>query len=283
MNVLTKTISLIIPCYNQAAFLEECLNSVVHQTFTDWECILINDGSTDKTEEICKKWIEKDARFQYIFTENKGVSNARNLGLKKATGDFIQFLDADDTMDLRNFEKKLMLSADFDIILSEFNILTNNHYFPGYNKLQKEFLDFDKLFFGWETTFTIPIHTAIISRELLKNFSFDTTLLCFEDFLMWLHLLAQNPKCAFIDEPLVSYRKEENLTSASSNLEKIVAERIKLLPLIKARYGVEKHDLYVYHFLKIKSSENIALKNYVQQLQNTKILKFYLKLKKLFN
>ena len=273
------SISLIIPCYNQAAFLEECLESVVQQTFCNWECILINDGSSDNTEEICKKWVEKDARFQYIFTENKGVSNARNLGLEKATGNFIQFLDADDKMDLQNFEKKMPFSADCEIILSEFNILTNNQYFPGYNKLKKEYLDFDAIFFGWETAFTIPIHTALISRNLLKNFNFNTTLLCFEDWLMWLHITKQNPKTEFIDEVLVTYRKE-NQKSASSNLHKIINERIKALPLIKAEFGTEKHDDFVYHFLQLKSNENLELKNELQKISTEKLISKYLKLKR---
>ena len=278
-----KKISLIIPCYNQSAFLVECLESVAQQTFTDWECILINDGSTDNTEEICKKWVEKDPRFQYIFTENKGVSNARNLGLEKAKGNFIQFLDSDDKMDLRNFEKKMAFSAECEIILSEFNILTNNQYFPGYNKLKKEYLDFETLFFDWETKFTIPIHAALISKELLKDFRFDSTLLCFEDWLMWLHITAQKPVCKFIDEPLVSYRKEDHQISASSDLTKLIDEKIKLLPIIKSTYGEELHDRYVYQLIKKKSLENLNQKNYIRQLQNTKVLKYYLSIKKLFN
>ena len=264
-------ISIIIPCYNQAKYLEECLQSVAQQTFTDWECILINDGSTDKTEEISKKWLEKDDRFQYIFTENKGVSNARNLGLEKAKGDFIQFLDADDKMNLQNFEKKMAFSADGDIIVSEFNILTNNQYVPGYNKLKQEYLNFDTLFFGWETVFTIPIHTALISRQLLKNFSFNATLLCFEDWLMWLHITKQNPKTVFIDEILVTYRKE-NQKSASSNLHKIVQERIKVLPLIKAEFGEEKHDDFVYHLLLLKSNENLKLKTELTKIATEKLI-----------
>ena len=275
-------ISIIIPCYNQGNFLEETLQSVANQTFQDLKCLLINDGSTDNTEEICKKWVEKDARFQYLFTENKGVSNARNLGLQKVEGDFIQFLDADDKMDLRNFEKKIAFSANAQIILGEFNILTNNQYLPGYNRLKIEYLDFETLFFGWETKFTIPIHAALICRELLKNFTFDTTLLCFEDYLMWLHITAQNPQCVFIDEALVSYRKENNHNSASTNLSNIVNERIKLLPILKSKFGEEKHDQLVYHFLKMKSLQNIEIKKELQKITTEKLISKYLKLKRWF-
>ena len=89
-------ISIIVPCYNQAEYLDECLQSVLDQTYADWECIIINDGSPDKTEEVAKTWLEKDNRFKYFFKENGGLSSARNAGIKIAKGEWILPLDADD-------------------------------------------------------------------------------------------------------------------------------------------------------------------------------------------
>lgn len=89
-------VSIIVPCYNQAAYLDEALESVVKQTYTYWECIIINDGSTDNTNSVVKKWISKDVRFKYLEQENKGVVIARNNGIKIAVGDYILPLDADD-------------------------------------------------------------------------------------------------------------------------------------------------------------------------------------------
>ena len=89
-------VSIIVPCYNQAQYLDEALQSVVNQTYENWECIIVNDGSTDNTEEMAKVWIEKDIRFSYILLENGGLSNARNSGIFKAIGEFILPLDADD-------------------------------------------------------------------------------------------------------------------------------------------------------------------------------------------
>lgn len=92
-----KTIvSIIVPCYNQAQYLDECLQSVLNQIFQDWECIIVNDGSPDNTEEVAQEWIKKDNRFKYIFISNSGVSNARNVGIQSASGEFILPLDADD-------------------------------------------------------------------------------------------------------------------------------------------------------------------------------------------
>lgn len=97
-------VSIIIPCYNQAIYLNECLESVYNQIFIDWECIIVNDGSPDCTEEIANKWIKKDIRFKYIFQENSGVSRARNTAIKMAKGVFILPLDADDKISANYIE-----------------------------------------------------------------------------------------------------------------------------------------------------------------------------------
>lgn len=89
-------ISIIVPCYNQADYLDESLQSVLNQSFVDWECIIVNDGSTDLTEVISNEWGKKDSRFKYILQANGGLSSARNLGIKKAESEFILPLDADD-------------------------------------------------------------------------------------------------------------------------------------------------------------------------------------------
>lgn len=89
-------VSIIVPCYNQAQYLNEALQSVLEQTYENWECIIVNDGSTDNAEEIAKKWILQDVRFKYYYQENTGVSSARNLGVKNSVGEFILPLDGDD-------------------------------------------------------------------------------------------------------------------------------------------------------------------------------------------
>ncbi len=93
MNAL---VSIIVPCYNQAQYLDEALQSVLKQTYTHWECIIVNDGSPDNTVDVAILWTDKDIRFKYIFQENKGVSSARNFGIAYAKGEFILPLDADD-------------------------------------------------------------------------------------------------------------------------------------------------------------------------------------------
>ncbi|AXP79279.1 Chondroitin synthase [Mariniflexile rhizosphaerae] len=90
------SVSVVVPCYNQAQYLDECLQSVLNQNYTNWECIIVNDGSSDDTEVIAKRWVVKDKRFKYYCQENSGVSSARNLGIENAKGYYMLPLDADD-------------------------------------------------------------------------------------------------------------------------------------------------------------------------------------------
>lgn len=98
---MLSKISIIVPCYNQAQYLDECLQSVLDQTYQDWECIIVNDGSPDNTDEVAKKWIEKDARFKYLYKENGGLSSARNAGVEIASGEWILPLDCDDKIGIQ--------------------------------------------------------------------------------------------------------------------------------------------------------------------------------------
>ncbi|GHA49330.1 hypothetical protein GCM10007103_32680 [Salinimicrobium marinum] len=88
--------SIIVPSYNQAEFLKDSLNSVLEQSYSNWECIIIDDGSEDDTSIVAKKWCEKDVRFRFFSISNGGLSNARNFGIAQAEGIFILPLDADD-------------------------------------------------------------------------------------------------------------------------------------------------------------------------------------------
>lgn len=88
--------SIIIPVYNTAQYLDQCLESVLAQSYTDWECIVVDDGSTDNSGEICDKWGKRDSRFVILHQKNLGVSVARNHGLERSKGEYICFIDSDD-------------------------------------------------------------------------------------------------------------------------------------------------------------------------------------------
>jgi len=100
-------VSVIIPCFNQGRYLPEALESVIRQTWADWECIVVNDGSTDDTREVALRFTRRDPRIRYLEKRNGGLSDARNHGLDAARGDLIQFLDADDALLPRKLEAQI--------------------------------------------------------------------------------------------------------------------------------------------------------------------------------
>lgn len=114
-------ISIIVPVYNVEKYLEECLESIRHQTYTDIEVILVNDGSTDGSREICEQYCKKDSRFKLINQENQGQSVARNRGVAESTGQLIMFVDSDDVVKENIVEVLLSyMKADVDIVECNF-------------------------------------------------------------------------------------------------------------------------------------------------------------------
>ncbi len=120
-------ISIIIPVYNVEQWIDICVESLVNQTFSDFELLLINDGSTDDSGEKCKKWEQKDRRIIYIAKENEGPSIARNLGMQKAQGEYIIFVDSDDWVDERYLEKLYTRAIETDADFVECDIWRYNN------------------------------------------------------------------------------------------------------------------------------------------------------------
>jgi glycosyltransferase involved in cell wall biosynthesis len=100
-------LSIVIPCYNYGHLVHETLDSLKQQTFTEWECLVINDGSTDNTEEVVLRYAHQDARYKYFHQENKGMSAARNAGIAMASGKYIQLLDSDDLLETDKFAQHI--------------------------------------------------------------------------------------------------------------------------------------------------------------------------------
>lgn len=124
-------ISVIIPCYNYGHLIAETLNSILSQTHTDLEIIVIDDGSTDNTGEVLKSYTDNDERVQYYRYENAGLGTTRNRGIEKAKGTYIQFLDADDLIERRKFEIQLQLfkeHPEVDIVYGSVRYFTKNAF-----------------------------------------------------------------------------------------------------------------------------------------------------------
>ena len=116
-------ISIIMPVYNKEKYLKNTIDSILKQEYKNFELIIVDDGSTDKSKYICDEYASKDSRIKVYHIKNEGVSNARNIGLKYATGDYIQFIDADDCINneiLKEYEA-ILEKEDYDIIFSAYN------------------------------------------------------------------------------------------------------------------------------------------------------------------
>lgn len=114
-------VSIIVPIYNVATYLVQCVNSIRNQTYKSWELILVDDGSTDESGQLCEKFAEEDARIKVIHIQNSGVSTARNVGIENAEGKYIAFVDGDDWIEPDMYEKLIIPMNDgADIVFCRF-------------------------------------------------------------------------------------------------------------------------------------------------------------------
>ncbi|MDQ0903968.1 glycosyltransferase family 2 protein [Paenibacillus sp. V4I7] len=124
-------VSVIVPVYNCEKFISKCIDSIIHQTYSNIEVVIVNDGSTDRSEEIVNGFKEKDARIVYYYQDNSGPSDARNHGINKSTGEYLAFIDSDDTVDRYYIELLLdkMKTSEADLVccgykdISEYGVL----------------------------------------------------------------------------------------------------------------------------------------------------------------
>ncbi|OJX36755.1 MAG: hypothetical protein BGO87_13265 [Flavobacteriia bacterium 40-80] len=226
---MNSLVSIIIPAYNSADFITDTLESVQHQTFKNWECIIINDGSTDNTEKVVLSFIKNSStpdRFKYHFQKNEGLSSARNKGLSLSSGNFIQFLDSDDIL----FEDKIqvMIShytanhsvdciyfcdyifSDHDNPYKENN--TQYKLFPNINSISS--INFQRMYNQWDFNFVIPPHCFLYPRIMIEDMAFDTQLKSKEDWDFYLSILLSGKiKFIGIEGIFCSYRVRTNSMS----------------------------------------------------------------------
>lgn len=128
LGEVSKLVTIIIPIYNLDKYLYRCLKSVQDQDYKDIEVILIDDGSTDKSKDICREFLNSDNRFKYFFQQNNGVSKARNYGIYQAQGTFLTFVDGDDYLEPDHISSMVhgMSNANVDVVISGRRIITAN-------------------------------------------------------------------------------------------------------------------------------------------------------------
>ena len=206
-------ISVIVPCYNQSIYIDECLQSVLDQTYKNWECIIVNDGSPDNTEEVALRWVEKDARFIYLKKENGGLSSARNAGIEKAKGEWILPLDSDDKIGSQYLE---LGSQQFD---NGYTVIYCEAEFFGDSEGKWNLPDFDIKEFAIQN---LIFCTAFYKKsEWEKVKGYDTNMVYgLEDWEFWVSILKNQPNVFKIPKTLFYYRQKEQ-----SMLTELISDR----------------------------------------------------------
>lgn len=206
-------VSVIIPVYNTECYLEECIKSVVSQTYQELEIIIINDGSTDSSRTICKKWEKADQRIRYIETENKGQGVARNLGITLMTGEYVIFVDSDDYLDetLISSVYEYITDQKADICVYGYNYVNDEGEIceiPLLFKTKKGVaLKENKEMLGSMTAF---LWNKMFSACLVRTIDFGMSNRVGEDLVFNAQLYRRAKKVCMIDQPFYFYRYNRN-------------------------------------------------------------------------
>ena len=212
MSKKVPLVSVIMPAYNAASFIEEAISSVVNQTITDWELIVIDDGSSDATREIIAKLGECDDRIHVVMNaENMGVARTRNRGLDLCQGRYVAFLDSDDYWNPCLLEKMIACAEETqaDIIYCSYELVNEQN-----QKVCNDFI------VPRGTTFeesivrsVITCSTVLITSEIAKNHRFPTNMY-HEDIALWFQLLRDGKIARGVPEVLAAYRQRSDSRSA---------------------------------------------------------------------
>lgn len=231
-------ISIIIPAYNAERYLSETIESVLQQTYTNWELIIVNDGSTDATSGIITNYADKNKRIRYVTKKNTGVSDTRNEGIKEAKGDYVFFLDADDIWLNDYIEQKLELFKNdkANLVYSACNLIDENS--KPLNKTLKGSGDvsLNDLLTGKGNYITAPSGISVTSQSLKEIGGFDINLSNNADQDLFMRYLAAKKRVSYVNKVLWLYRVH------NANMSKNVAllEKDTLYLFNKA----EKHNLF---------------------------------------
>jgi glycosyltransferase involved in cell wall biosynthesis len=220
---MTK-VSIIIPTYNRSALLPRAIQSVINQTYRDWELLIIDDGSTDNTKDVVDEFIKKDSRIKYLYQENSGgPAKPRNVGIRESTGEFIIFLDSDDEMLPEKIAKQLTVFDRSDNIgfvgCHVFVIETNK--IPRIEKISHEGNVLGDLLLG---DFIWSCSNVMVRKDcfLKNNILFDEKMKYSDDWDMWIQL-SKKYDFDYADAPLMRYyfNYGGNITLTISDVEKM--------------------------------------------------------------
>lgn len=240
-----------MPVYNGAKYISESINSVLTQSYTDWELVIINDGSTDKSDEVIGPYL-KDNRIKYVKQENSGVVKSRNRGVELASGEYIAFLDADDIWLAGKLEQQneiLKQSAEPIFICSNFQYIDDSN-----KELGEFFGNKSKAHQGWVAKYLLEDNFILTSSvvmpknvfEKLGGYNEDLNLKVGEDHELWLRV-ACTIKLACLETVLVHYRvhKSQSTKNKLNNYRHTLKLYIHIFSNIKKYPNIQKTDVII--------------------------------------
>lgn len=240
---MSSLVSIIVPCYQQAEFLPEALNSVLTQSYPDWECIVVNDGSTDNTKEVAESFCNKDTRFRYVEQQNQGLAMARNNGIKVSSGHYILPLDADDMIGTTYLEKAIshfLEHPETTIVYCQAQLFGEVNQIWDLPKY-----DYDS--FIWLN--------SIFCSAVYKRSDYDKTIGYnpnmkhgFEDWDLWLSILNKDSVVYQINEPLFFYRTKKSSMTNSAH------EKMRILYATIYNNHKDVYEPYLCHIVEYKNA-----------------------------
>lgn len=259
-------ISVIIPIYNLEDYLSRCFDSLIAQDNHNFEVIMVNDGSLDRSEEICRKYELKDNRFRFFNKVNGGVSSARNLGLQYANGEWVVFVDGDDIVDSKYLtmpkadngidviEKSYYIKSQDSILLS--NVINEDSTLYSNKNVLKYYAEYIQ-------SNSATLCNKIIRKNIIDNQRFDETKAMGEDFLFFLSIISKINVYYRMSQGAYCYIRRE--TSASKTIDadqinraKILFSNLNSIKVITKASGIEAlgvniiHTIYLPYLLKLK-------------------------------
>jgi glycosyltransferase involved in cell wall biosynthesis len=275
-------VSIIIPTYNRAHLIGETLDSVVAQTYKNWECIIVDDGSSDNTDQVVGKYVEKDTRFRYYHRpkeRKKGGNICRNIGIDKAQGDFISFLDSDDfIVDFALKDKIKFFDNNFHVILSRHtrskaalkktSEIVNTVYNDRYD--ERFLVELPATLMG----------DALISKAYLGSYRFDEDLLRGQDHIFYAELFRKKGNFIKIDgiHYLYNITPDSITARAGSGQKKYFSVQIEIAERMMKEY---QHNPEIVKAYKRKS--RMMYKSLIKKHKFDRIIENYNHFRKAYN
>lgn len=253
--------SIIVPIYNVEKYLKNCLNSILNQTYTNFELLLIDDGSLDNSGTICDKYAEKDSRIRVFHKKNEGPSRARNLGIDNAKGEYITFVDSDDWIENNLLEECIKI-----ILNNKVEIIKWGYYTEYCNKQETivsdkvYILDSPKtmLYTNDESRYSGFIWNTLYKSSIIKKLHFNVNLCWCEDHILTYQAFKMCKSMYILNKPLYHYniRNNNSLSDVKNPYMVLHAakEELKIREYLVGDSPIEREKQYKYYIYKVKKS-----------------------------